>query len=151
MVKLSPIPETTMTLSDDVAPPDGRIQPQLDDITTDAVSVSTTANMTSDAAQCVSDLVNFYQLLVFEVCTTKPIRAPNRVEQYDSFVTKTSEIGGVTKVPSYSIDRPHSKLAVDSMQTCASAARMTSGIGFGRLISSLHADLASTVYVTKPD
>jgi hypothetical protein len=139
MVKLSPIPETTLTLSDDVAPPDGRIQSQSDDITTDALSVSTTANITSDAAQCVSELVNFYQLLVFGICTTKPIRAPNIAEQYDGFFTKASEFGGVTKVPSNTIDRPQFNLAVDSMQTCANAARMTSGIGFGGLISSLHA------------
>jgi hypothetical protein len=107
--------------------------------------------VTSDAAQCVTDLVRFYQLLLSGVSTFKPIRAPNIAQQFDSFFTKASQSGGVTKVPSYTLDRPHFELAVDPMQTCASAAPMISGIGFGGLTSSLHADLASTVYVTKPD
>jgi hypothetical protein len=147
MDELASNTETTSILPDDVAPPDGRTQSQSDDLPTDLVTVSITPSTTRATAQFATDTVNYYKLFT----TLKPIRAPNIAEQYDDFFTKANQLGGVTKVPSYTLDRPHFKLAVDSMQTCASAARMTSGIGFGGLISSLHADLASTVYVTKPD
>jgi hypothetical protein len=60
LVKLVPVTETTSTLSDDVAPLDGRIQLQPDALSTDAVIISATVPITptisSATAKFVTDL-----------------------------------------------------------------------------------------------
>ena len=149
MVNFKPVTDS-VTLSENVAPPDGCIQTWSNDLSTDTAittpSVSTTPTIASETVQSVTDSVVHYE----QPITTEPVRAPNTaaVQQYDSFFTEASQFGGVAKT----IDGPHFTVAtVKPIQTCSLEACMTSGIDFRGLMVSLCADLTLTQYAEAPD